>query len=167
MEALDPYQQALAATGMRYARRVAARYDNFTRHADDIESAAMLGVLIAASTYDEQSEWSYWLKQKVRWSIMDYVRRIKKQPEPLVSWQGEIERKPDPHEYLAQTDNADFIATALERLDERSLQMCKLVYFEGLSIIEASEAIGVSVRTGHTIHQAALKALAPILEQAA
>lgn len=47
----------------------------------DIESAAMLGLLTAAQTWDGRGSWWGFAGQRVRWAVLDELRRT--HPEPI------------------------------------------------------------------------------------
>jgi RNA polymerase sigma factor (sigma-70 family) len=151
VEALTSDQRRLAADGAHRVEGVAARYArHFPSHADDIQSAALLGVIRAAGTYDDTKVWDYWVKKKAQWEICRFLKKTFKRRVPQAQFDKRMS-VPDNHDYFAQVDADDAIEGLLKPLEPRTQALFRLVYLSGMAITEAAEVLRVPLRTCHRL----------------
>ncbi len=135
MEPLTPEQSELAATGIDKARQVANWYSTKRPTLrDDIESAAMLGVLRAAGSYDDKRVWETWVSTCVRWTIREQLEvggRNMRRIEPF-----------DPTTLRDFPSNSDSVGAFEER--EHAEFMCGLIGPEGQKTIKPIFEEGLS-----------------------
>lgn len=74
---------------------------------------------------------------------------------------------PDPEEAAMRAQQGAHLGTALERLPDLERGMLRRVYYDGLSVTEAGEALGMSRSWANRVHARALSALREKLDPVA
>jgi RNA polymerase sigma factor (sigma-70 family) len=147
--------QLLVIAHLGMALRIAKRWSGFyPRLHDDIESAAVYGLLRGVTSYDciLGKPVRPWISFKVRSEIGEAIREYKKWVAIRHSDQ-EIEQL-DPHTYEGDTLNEIF-----KFLPEPHRTLCALVYQSGFSLQDASEKTGISKSRATKIHNESLQIL--------
>lgn len=164
-------QERLAAESMPYAKRVAARYARqYPRFRDDLESAAMLGVLKATRTRDdEQSVWDFWLKRCVRWGIGQRLKELRRKGfynQELQARSGEAAYEFEvENQELREIDFSDLVDVGLDCLTKQQRSVITSVYLKDLTVTEAGNILGLSHNRASEIHHEALAKLKEFIRE--
>ncbi|WNM25235.1 hypothetical protein [Demequina capsici] len=94
---------------MTFARSHA---DRVRPNDSDVESAAMAGLLLASETYDGRGSWRGFAGQRIRWAIVDELRRTR--PDPI-----DVTTLPDATTTFGPTC-----------LDDRTADLCAALHVE-------------------------------------
>ena len=129
--------------------------------AEDVCSEVFEKVLRGLNTYDEsRGAISTWIYRIAHNAVLDHVRRrcpTEELDEGLVS-EDLLE------DTLLHNENLDALAAALERLDDVAHDVIILHYYEGCTLPEVSERMGIPYRTVFRREQEALAQLRFLLK---
>lgn len=138
---LSPEQQQLAASHLRLAKAVCRRLARGNRrHADDIFSAAMLGLCMAAAQYPGHGRFSTYAHVAITNHVLKAMRTIKRRCPPTAPLH-QADRQTPPDTSLDDRVERDAI---LAMLPDRHATALRLVCLEGLDQPAAARAIGCS-----------------------
>lgn len=134
--------------------------------ADDVLQAAYLKVLQGRARYNGQAAFKTWLFAVIRITAVDERRR---------QWLRRFrlnnqEREPDVQlpvggDRLDQSERLDAFRKALVRLPTRQREALHLVFYQDLSLQEASEVMGVSLGSARTHYERGKRTLRAWLEK--
>jgi RNA polymerase sigma factor (sigma-70 family) len=164
---LSDEQRALC---MKHAR-LAGGASRPWRHAwqwlwDDIEGAANLALVRAASTWDESSgitfeSYAYYRIRRAAWGVVDLERRRAAGHDD-----GAAEWVPDTDlPGWERVDDDDAFEVMLRPLPARSRKVVRMIYRADLNCTEVARKIGLSRETVSRIHSSALARLAATLDE--
>ena len=99
-------------------------------------------------SFQARSSFSTWLHAIAHHVYLDW-RRARKLTEPLSDdwWSSRAADGPSPFEDAAERDAASRLYGAVEQLDDDDRQTVHLHYYQGLSLAETAEALGVATST--------------------
>lgn len=115
--------------------------------AEDVLQAAYAKVLSGAARYDGRSSIRTWLFGVIRITALEQQRRSIARILGLARWRAEPEAAPSAEEASVARERARAISAALAALADRQREVIHLVFYEGMSVREAAEAMGVSAGT--------------------
>ena len=161
MNPLDEGKQALAVKATRKAKRIADWYARFLpQYADDLESAACLGAVRAASTFnpDVSKVWDRWTMLCIHGEVKDFIDSsyLKRRGDEC-ELDNNIEDK-----HLSsdcELDAQEEFDHLLSKLPERYRRLIDMVYRLGMWPGEAGRALGYTTRHGNKLHNQAIAEL--------
>jgi RNA polymerase sigma-70 factor (ECF subfamily) len=117
--------------------------------AADVLQTAYLKILDGRARYEGRSALRTWLFSVIRRTAADRHRRKLREVLALERWFGNRapESRPGVEELLTQAERRSYILSALRGLAARQRQVLDLVFYQGITIEEAAEVMGVSVGT--------------------
>ena len=159
--------EALAALYDRYGRLaygLAYRVAQDATEAEDIVQEAFLALWRQADRYDGSlgSVRSYLLTIVHRRAI-DALRARARRPVRATAIENAAADTADPVEVSSWTEDRALAAQAMRELPPDQLQVIELTYFEGLTLVEAAERIGVPVGTAKSRVRLALERMRKVL----
>lgn len=155
LEALHAHSFAWALTCCRYDRQSAA----------DVLQTAYLKVLEGKAHFDGRSSLKTWFFSVVRLTAADRRRRLVARALRLEKWLTGSEPASEPElpaDALARSRQRERLIAALRRLPRRQREVLELVFYQGLTIEEASEVMGVALGTARVHYQRGKKKLTGI-----
>jgi RNA polymerase sigma-70 factor (ECF subfamily) len=125
--------------------------------AEDALHAAYIRILEGRARFEGRSSFRTWLFGVIRRTALEERRRGWLRLERLRRWfgRGGASRQADggPIGALMARETADRLRVALDRLSERQRGMMHLVFYEGLTVAEAADVLGVPVGTARTHYE--------------
>ena len=116
--------------------------------AEDLTQKTFLKVWNALATFEGRSAFSTWLHGIAHHVYVDWRRRSNRlETQSDDWWDGCLSAATGPFEDVAQRDSACQLYRAVDRLDEGMRETIHLHYYQGLSLSETAEALGVAVST--------------------
>ena len=150
-------------------RRFGLRMCKTAHDADDVLQDTLLAIATHLGEFEGRSSLSSWVFALTRTACARRRRGLKNQPpvsDDAVATRGDD--RPSPEERAAGHELGDALARALDALPDEQREVVLLRDVEGLSALEAAEAIGVSVDAVksrlHRARAALRAALAPVVE---
>jgi RNA polymerase sigma-70 factor (ECF subfamily) len=149
--------EAFGRLVLRYRNRIyrlARRIMDNQEDAEDVVQEAFMRAFSSLSTFKGESRFSTWLyritvnlalmKKRARKSIFEYM------DDPIDTGKGEMSREfPDsgfdPLRALIARESEEILATAISKLAPADRDVFVLRHLEGMSTVEASEALNLSV----------------------
>jgi RNA polymerase sigma-70 factor (ECF subfamily) len=134
--------------------------------AEDVLQTAYVRVISGEARYDGRSSFRTWLFGVVRRvSQEEWRRRARRRA-------GQVELAADPPDALeespleraARSERSRRLVQAMNALAERQREVLHLVFYEGLTVAEAAEVMGVSVGSARTHYHRAKKRMRVLLE---
>jgi RNA polymerase sigma-70 factor (ECF subfamily) len=127
-----------------YLRRVSGDPDD----AADLTQRTFAKAWTALSSYQGHSRFSTWLHGIAYHVYVDWRRRRKPaSPQTDEWWAACPSPTPTPLDHAAEKDSAHRLYALVEQLDEDARQTLHLHYYQGLSIAETAEVLGVATST--------------------
>jgi RNA polymerase sigma-70 factor (ECF subfamily) len=138
------------------------------RHeAEDVLQASYLKILDRRAHFAGRSSFKTWLFGVVRYTAAEQRRRrTLRRLGPLGWLNGRPEAHdngPDPAAEAERSDDAMRLTQALTRLPRRQRDVLHLVFYQGLSIRESADVLGVAVGTARTHYERGKKSLRTLL----
>jgi RNA polymerase sigma-70 factor (ECF subfamily) len=135
----------------QFYERIYAWFRRLTAHeedAADLTQKTFCKVWSSLGSYQGRSSFSTWLHGIGHHVYVDWRRQqnITEQP-PDEWWLGCADHSPTPSDTAAEREEARQLYTLVEQLDENSRQTIHLHYYQGLSIAETAEVLGVATST--------------------
>jgi RNA polymerase sigma-70 factor (ECF subfamily) len=127
-----------------YLRRL-SRCDT---EAEDLTQKTFFRVWVSLSTFEGRSRFSTWLHQLAYRTYVDWLRA--RHPAETAStgwWENLHADGPDPAMATADRDLAQRAYAEIDRLEEDLKQPLHLHYYQGLTLAETAEILGVSAGT--------------------
>ena len=135
--------------------------------AEDVLQDVYAKVLSGRAVFREQSSFKTWLFGVIRITAMEHRRwRFLRRREVLT----EVDRLTEPADApasvpLVDRETAEALARALTQLSDRQREVLHLVFYEGLSIAEASSVMGVTLGTARLHYERGKAGLLAILNR--
>ncbi len=127
-----------------YFRRLCGNEDD----AADLTQKTFLKVWSALACFDGRSAFSTWLHAIAHHVYVDWRRRRDRlDARPDEWWEACLSDTASPFEDVAERDSACQLYRAVEQLEEATRETVHLHYYQGLSLSETAEALGVAVST--------------------
>lgn len=140
--------------------------------AEDVLQATYVKVLSGRARFKGKSSYRTWLFAVIRRTALEHGRRARVREAALRRWSQEVGRnEPSPtepdgsHAALEREERSARLIAALAALPERQREVLHLVFYQGLSIAEASEVMGVSLGTARTHYERGKTALRKLLTE--
>jgi len=136
--------------------------------AEDVLQSAYEAILEGRAHYDGRATFRTWLFGVVRLTAMAQRRRRVLR---WLRWERPLDgREPadartDPAAALERSDNADRLGRALGALPPRQRQVLHLVFYQELSIREASAVLGISIGSARTHYERGKERLRALLHR--
>ena len=128
--------------------------------AADLTQKTFAKVWTALPTYQGRSSFSTWVHGIGRNLYVDWRRQGNRLASQTDEWWETCEAAgPSPFEDAAERDLAGRLHALVTQLDEESREVVQLHYYQGLSLKETAEVVGVAVSTVKYRLRAALDAL--------
>ena len=139
--------------------------------AGDVLQAVYLKVLSGRARYGGRSSFRTWLFGVIRVTSAERRRkRVRRTAALRRLWNDRISgvtnpgRVPDPHQEVERSERSVRLLEALGRLPDRQRETLHLVFYQGLTIEEASEVMGVALGTARTHYERGKKSLRRLLD---
>jgi RNA polymerase sigma-70 factor, ECF subfamily len=130
--------------------------------AEDVLQDAYAKVLSGRAVFRQQSTFKTWLFGVIRLTAMEHRRwRWSRRREVLVEEPADVPASAP----LVDRETAEALARALVQLSDRQREVLHLVFYEGLSIEEASRVMGVALGTGRVHYERGKAGLLAILNR--
>jgi len=117
--------------------------------AEDVLQSAYVKVFSGQARFEGRSAFRTWFFGVIRFTAMEQYRRIRVHQDKTAELHGEpvaMGQPPvAPDAAAAQTMRARRLKKALARLSDRQAEVLNLVFYQGLSVREASEVMEVSI----------------------
>jgi len=123
------------------------------QQAEEALQTAYLEVLSGRARFDGRASFKTWLFAVIRRTAAGKRRRYAVRRRLLEGWwlrRAEPVPRETASERLAQSETAERVRRGLGALSERQRQVLELVFYQDLTIEEASEVLGVSLGTART-----------------
>lgn len=131
--------------------------------AEDVLSLTYEKVLSGQARFGEQSSFKTWLLGVIRRTAID-VRRKRQWRDVLLFRFWEKPAEVITPEHASETsERAAALTQALSQLSERQREVLHLVFYEGMSVREAAEAMDVAVGTASLHYERGKERLATLL----
>jgi RNA polymerase sigma factor (sigma-70 family) len=137
----------------------------YTRNAELAEDIAQDAAIKAYKAWDDSVKREMilssprYVNRIVRHCFLDHLKARK------LARRSEVELDVDRHDRPGISNDHDELHAALLRLDEPEQLMIKLKYYNGLTIKEASQKLGLSYPQATRLHAKALSDLARLLDE--
>lgn len=130
--------------------------------AEDVLQDVYAKVLSGRAVFREQSTFKTWLFGVIRFTAMEHRRwRWLRRREVLVDEPPDVPASAP----LVDRETAEALARALAQLSDRQREVLHLVFYEGLSIEEASGVMGVALGTARVHYERGKAGLLAILNR--
>lgn len=127
-----------------FLRRLAGQDED----AADLTQKTFGKVWLALPSYAGRSSFSTWLHGIARHVYLDWRRqRNSLQPQTEEWWAACAASDRSPFEQAAELDLAGHLYRAVEQLDEDTRQTVHLHYYQGLTLAETAEVLGIATST--------------------
>jgi len=127
-----------------YFRRLCGNDDD----AADLTQKTFFKVWTSLASYQQRSSFSTWLHGIAHHVYVDWRRANK--PVDAQSdewWETRAAEGPSPFEDAAERDTAHRLVALVDRLEDREKEAVHLHYYQGLSLQETAEALGIATST--------------------
>ena len=116
--------------------------------AADLTQKAFLKAWSALASYEGRSSFPTWLHGIAHHVYVDWIRQANRLNARSVEWWNEqAAGGPSPFDNLAERDSACRLYEAVDALDEPNRETVHLRYYQGLSLSETGETLGIAVST--------------------
>jgi len=127
-----------------YFRRLCGHDDD----AADLTQKTFFKLWTSLASYQQRSSFSTWLHGIAHHVYLDWRRTNK----PVDSrseewWETRAAEGPSPFEDAAERDTAHRLFALVDRLEDRAREAVHLHYYQGLSLQETAEALGIATST--------------------
>jgi RNA polymerase sigma-70 factor, ECF subfamily len=127
-----------------YLRRLAGN----ELEAEDLTQKTFFRVWVSLSSFEGRSRFSTWLHQLAYRTYVDWLRGRRPAESAPDSWWNNLRaNEPDPSLAAEDRDLAQRTYAEIDRLDDRLRQAVHLHYYQGLTLAETAEVLGVSAGT--------------------
>jgi RNA polymerase sigma-70 factor (ECF subfamily) len=117
--------------------------------AEDVLQTAYIKVLEGKAKFDGRSNFRTWFFGVIRYTAAERHRRVWIRDTLLRRWFA-AQPKAEPIHPRADSSDSGVLRTALERLPGRQQQVLHLVFYQDMTVEEASGVMGVSLGTART-----------------
>jgi len=127
-----------------YFRRLCGHDDE----AADLTQKTFFKVWTSLAGYQQRSSFSTWLHGIAHHVYVDWRRTNKPSDSRSDTWwEGRPANGPSPFEDAAERDMAHRLFALVERLEDRARETVHLHYYQGLSLHETAEVLGIATST--------------------
>lgn len=137
--------------------------------AEDVVQNAYVKVLSGQASWSGRSSFRTWLFGVVRLTALESRRReasLHRRAERAEQERAAvIDPPPEPDAALLTDERAERLRTALDQLPGRQREVVHLVFYQGLTVVEASEVMGVSVGSARTHYHRGKQRLKTLLSE--
>ncbi len=115
--------------------------------AEDVLQTVYMKILQGKARYGGRSGFKSWFFSVIRMTARDAARRRALRRLKLLSWESRASARPetpDPARQTSQNQLHELFQNALEKLPARQREVLHLVFYQGLSLREAGEVLGLS-----------------------
>ncbi len=137
--------------------------------AEDVLQTTYVKVLSGAAKYGGRSAFRTWLFSVIRRTALEHARRARSRAEGMRRW-GREARHPaaaEPDDQVVRDELTARLRAALWELPGRQREVMHLVFYQGLTIAEASAVMGVSLGTARTHYERGKRGLRSMLREEA
>jgi RNA polymerase sigma-70 factor (ECF subfamily) len=135
----------------QFYERIYAWFRRLTAHeedAADLTQKTFCKVWSSLGSYQGRSSFSTWLHGIGHHVYVDWRRRENITEQPLDEWWLNCaDNAPNPSDTAVENDQARQLYALVEQLDEDSRQTVHLHYYQGLSLAETAEVLGIATST--------------------
>jgi RNA polymerase sigma-70 factor (ECF subfamily) len=135
----------------QFYERLYAWFRRLTAHeedAADLTQKTFCKVWSSLGSYQGRSSFSTWLHGIGHHVYVDWRRQKKATEQPSDGWWlAFADAAPSPSDTAAEREEARQLYALVEQLNEESRQTVHLHYYQGLSIAETAEALGIATST--------------------
>jgi RNA polymerase sigma-70 factor (ECF subfamily) len=135
----------------QFYERIYAWFRRLTAHeedAADLTQKTFCKVWSSLGSYEGRSSFSTWLHGIGYHAYVDWRRQKKIDEQPPEEWWLNCANDgPSPSETVGEREEARQLYAFVEQLDEDSRQTVHLHYYQGLSLVETAEALGIATST--------------------
>ena len=135
--------------------------------AEDVLQTVYLKILQGKARYGGRSSFQSWLFAVIRKTAQDLARRQILRRLKLAAWEGWAAARPetpDPAGEAGRGQLQELFQNALAKLPGRQREVLHLVFYQGLSLREAGEVLGLSVGSVRKHYERGKQRLRQILE---
>lgn len=120
--------------------------------AEDVLQVTYVRVISGTARFDGKSRFRTWLFGVIRLVALERRRRISRRARLAAELgRSEVAQEPaDAQTRLERGERTAMLRVALARLPERQREVLHLVFYEGLTVAESAEAMGVGVGSART-----------------
>jgi RNA polymerase sigma-70 factor, ECF subfamily len=127
-----------------YFRRLCGNEDD----AADLTQKTFFKVWLSLASYEGRSSFSTWTHGIAHHVYLDWCRQRRPVDHQAEHWWGaRVAEGQSPFEDAAERDLAERLYALVDRLDEGIKQVVHIHYYQGLSIKETSEVLGIATST--------------------
>lgn len=141
---------------------------NDETEAEDVLQTSYLKIITGRARFEGRSSFKTWLFGVIRLTAQETSRRARSESSRtlrLVTEEVEDTGDEGLEGELAREEAAEALRRALPRLSPRQQEVLHLVFYQGLSIAEAAEVMGVSLGSARTHYQRGKGRLRELLEK--
>lgn len=137
--------------------------------AEDVLQTTYVKVLSGAAKYRGKASFRTWLFSVIRRTALEHARRARSRAEGLRRWDREVSRPAvaEPDDRVVRDELTARLRAALSELPGRQREALHLVFYQGLTIAEASTVMGVSLGTARTHYERGKRGLRSLLREEA
>lgn len=124
--------------------------------AEDVLQTAYLRVVTGKARYGGRSAFKTWLFGVIRRTAQEARRRVSVDESRTVGFVPDAlpdPASPDPHQELERKERRTRLLQALEELSGRQREILHLTFYQGLTIAEGAEVMGISVGSARTHYE--------------
>jgi RNA polymerase sigma-70 factor, ECF subfamily len=124
--------------------------------AADLTQRTFAKAWASLESFGARSQFSTWLHAIARHVYVDWCRQSRRfESRSEDWWQARLAADPDPAQAAAARDGAVTVYRAVDRLDPVKRETVHLHYYQGLSLSDTAEVLGIALSTvKHRLHEA-------------
>jgi RNA polymerase sigma-70 factor (ECF subfamily) len=118
------------------------------QEAADLTQKVFFKAWVSLSSFEGRSSFSTWIHAIAHHVYVDWRRRLNRiDPKPDDWWENCAANGPSPFEDASEKDLAHRLFKTVEQLEEGVREVVHLHYYQGLSLSETAEALGIATST--------------------
>jgi RNA polymerase sigma factor (sigma-70 family) len=121
--------------------------------AEDVLQSAYLKILNGKARFEERSTFKTWLFGVIRNSAREERRRVLLRRVGLLRYEPNMTPSVSPDAEFAEKESSEYIRSALSKLSQRQREVLHLVFYQDLTIEEASKIMSVPNGTARKHYQ--------------
>jgi RNA polymerase sigma-70 factor (ECF subfamily) len=136
--------------------------------AEDVLQTTYLKIISGKARYEGRSSLKTWVFGVIRRTAQEISRKAaaeRRRRIHLVTEDVEDADAESPDEKLERTRAAELLKKAMEALSNRQREVLHLVFYQGMTIADAAEVMGVSLGSARTHYQRGKERLRALLEE--
>jgi len=142
--------------------------DHDETEAEDVLQTTYLKIITGKARYEGRSSFKTWVFGVVRRTAQEMARRTRTWGQKTVYLVPDHHPDPtleSPDQALLRAEAAQSLVEAMKELSDRQREVLHLVFYQGLTISEASEIMGVSLGSARTHYQRGKERLRQLLRE--